>query len=279
MKKIIALLTDFGLNNHFVATMKGVMLSLDAEIKIFDLSHQIQPQNVLEAAYTLADTLPYWPKDTLFVAVVDPGVGTDRRSIWVKSGTGHQIICPDNGLLTLIELEYELNPIYEISEHNRLPGSNAYFTFHGRDIYAYNAGRLAAGQIQPHELGPKVKGAIVKLPVCKARYMNGLIIGNIVKVEKPFGNLCTNIPWDLLTDADLHYGDSIAYAITEEGVKRLEGILPFVRTFGEVGLDQALIYMDSSGKLGFSINQGDFSDYFQVSAGLNWEVQLKRATS
>lgn len=277
MGKIIALLTDFGLNDHFVGTMKGVILSQDDGIKIFDLSHQIQPQNVLEAAYLLADTMPYWPKDTLFLAVVDPGVGTDRRSLWVKTKTGHQIICPDNGLLTFIEQEYGLLRLYEISDQQRLPGSGAYFTFHGRDIYAYNAGRLVAGLLQPHDLGPRIKGTILKLSVSKADFANGTITGNIVKVEKPFGNLCTNIPRDLLSYADMNYGDSLDYVISESGKKRLEGRLPFVRTFGEVGLDQALIYMDSSGRLGFSINQGDFSDYFQISAGLNWRVELKKS--
>ena len=278
MTKIIALLTDFGLNDHFVGTMKGVILSLDPEIRIFDLSHQIQPQNVLEASYTLSDTLPYWPKDTLFVAVVDPGVGTDRRSLWVRTGTGHQIICPDNGLLTLVELEYGLSDVYEILEKNRLPGSDDFFTFHGRDIYAYNAGRLAAGLLQPHNLGPVVKGTVIRLPVGKASVWNGTITGNIVKVEKPFGNLCTNIHRDLLSMTGLEYGDSIEYVISEAGLKRLEGKLPFVRTFGEVELDEALIYMDSSGRLGFSINHGHFSDYFQVYAGLDWEVKLKRST-
>jgi S-adenosylmethionine hydrolase len=278
MNKIIALLTDFGLSDHFAGSMKGVILSQNPDIKIFDLSHEIQPQNVLEAAYTLSDTLPYWPAHTLFVAVVDPGVGTDRRSLWIQTVSGHQVICPDNGLLTLVQKNYGLSNIREISDPHRLPGSDPFFTFYGRDIYAYNAGRIACGMIRPEELGPEITGPIVVLPVDDANFRNGEITGHVIKVERPFGNLCTNIHRDLLQKAHFEYGDIIHYVISEAGVKRLEGRLPLVRTFGEVAINQALIYLDSSGRLGFSINHGHFSDYFQMDAGLEWKVQMKQST-
>ncbi len=275
--KIIALLTDFGLSDHFVGTMKGVILNVDPKIKIYDISHHIQPQNILEAAYTLVDTLPYWPEGTIFVAVVDPGVGTDRRSLIVKSGSDHFIICPDNGLLTLVDQKFGLEWVREISEEkNRLPGSESSYTFHGRDIYAYNAARFAAGIISYENMGNSVVGSIEKLSLHQAFHIEEKIFGNIVKIEKPFGNLCTNIPMNLLSQFGVEYGDSIHYIISESGIKRLEGELPLVKTFGDVDLYHALTYIDSSGRLGFSINQGDFSDYFQIGAGLAWEVQIKK---
>ena len=276
-QKIIALLTDFGLSDHFVGTMKGVILNVDPKIRIYDISHHIQPQNILEAAYTLIDTLPYWPKGTIFVTVVDPGVGTDRRSIVVKSGSGHYIICPDNGLITLVEQKFGLEEIREISEEiNRLPGSESSYTFHGRDIYAYNAARLASRKTTFEKMGDIAEKSIEKLSLHQAFFIEGNISGNIVKIEKPFGNLCTNIPMNLLSNAGLNYGDTIHYVISESGTKRLEGELPLVKTFGDVNIYNALTYIDSSGRLGFSINQGDFSDYFQIGAGQAWEVQIKK---
>lgn len=279
MNKIIALLTDFGLDDHFVGTMKGVILSQDPDIKIFDISHQIRPQNVLEAAYVLSDTMPYWPEETLFVAVVDPGVGTERRSLWVRTVSGHQIICPDNGLLTIVQKKPGLSVIHDITQHQRMPGSRDFFTFHGRDVYAFNAGRLKAGLIDPVDLGPELKEPIVTLSIVEAIYKQGILYGNIVKVERPFGNLCTNITGDQVSEAGLKYGDLLRYRILEGGTKRMEGKLPLVKTFGEVLPGEALLYLDSSARLGFSINQGHFSDYFEVNAGADWEVQVMPDTS
>jgi len=279
VNKIIALLTDFGLDDHFVGTMKGVILSQDPEIKIFDISHQIRPQNVLEAAYVLSDTMPYWPEETLFVVVVDPGVGTERRSLWVRTCSGHQVICPDNGLLTIVQKKLGLSVVHDISQHQRMPGSRGFFTFHGRDVYAFNAGRLKGGLIDPTDLGPELKEPIVTLSVVDAICKQGVLYGNIVKVERPFGNLCTNIPVDLVSEAGLKYGDLLRYTILEGGTKRMEGKLTLVKTFGEVLPGEALLYLDSSARLGFSINQGHFSDYFEVYAGADWEVQVMPDTS
>jgi len=276
MNKIIALLTDFGLNNHFVGTMKGVILTVDPEINIYDITHQIQPQNILEAAYSLADTIPYWPENTLFAVVVDPGVGTSRRSLIVRAGTGHGIICPDNGILTLVEQEFGLLDVYEICVKNRLPGTNAYHTFHGRDIYAYNAARIVSGKVISSEIGHPIKNPIERLKIHEAKITHENIHGNIVKIEKPYGNLCTNIPMHLFSILKISYGDYLEYIIFEDGKERLKGKLPFVRTFGEVVHNEALLYIDSSGRLGFAINRGDFSDNFQIYAGTTWEVRLKK---
>jgi len=113
------------------------------------------------------------------------------------------------------------------------------------------------------------------LSVPEANYRKGILFGNIVKVERPFGNLSSNIPMDLLSEAGMKYGDLLQYTILEGGVKRLAGKLLLAKTFGEVLPGEALLYVDSSARLGFSINQGNFSDYFQVDAGTAWEVQIR----
>ena len=277
-EKIIALLTDFGLYDHFVGTMKGVILKVDPGIRIFDISHSIQPQNILEAAYTLSDSLPYWPEETIIAAVVDPGVGTGRKSVAVRTKSRHIIVCPDNGLLSLINVNPGIAEIIVIDEHqSRLPGSNLFYTFHGRDIYAYNAARLASGSMVMKDLGISYDGTLELLPEhCSKVTQEGNISGHIVKIEKPFGNLVTNVNEKLLSAIGIRYGDILHYHIAEENSKRLEGELPFVKTFGEVIQHQALAYIDSSGRLGFAVNMGDFSDYFQVNAGLKWHVEIRK---
>ncbi len=277
-QKIIALLTDFGLSDHFVGTMKGVILTVDPAIRIFDISHNIQPQNILEAAYTLADSLPYWPGKTVIAAVVDPGVGTGRRSVLVVTRMGHKIVCPDNGLLSLVIENPGISEVFVMDEGRfRLPGSESFHTFHGRDIYAYNAARLVSGDLDTATLEEVPINSLNVLPAHKAAFAGDTrITGNIVKIEKPFGNLVSNIPVGFLNDKNIRYGDKIHYIIYDNHEKRLEGSLSLLRTFGEAEDFSALVYVDSSGRLGFSINKGDFSDYFQIGAGLNWKVEIRK---
>ncbi len=145
-RRALVLSSDFGTTERFVASMKGVALRVDANLQIHDLTHHIQPFNVWQASYMLAGTIDYWPKGTVFVSVVDPGVGTDRRSVVAKTGTGHYVVTPDNGSLTLVADKQGVVEVRQIDETiNRRPGSEDSHTFHGRDVYAYTGARLAAG--------------------------------------------------------------------------------------------------------------------------------------
>ena len=226
---LVVLLTDFGLRDRFVASMKGVICTIDPSIRIFDLSHDIEPFNILEASSTLADTLLYWPKETVFVAVIDPGVGTKRKSLiaWLKSG--HSVICPDNGLLTQIDTEIGIESIFEIDEvSQRLPGSEKYQTFHGRDIYAYNAARLASGQ---WDLGNyrKFDGTIIKLNIKPAKLAGIQVTGTIIKIERPFGNLCTNIPATMLSS--LGESENFSVSVFECNALQFSQTIPFTSSF------------------------------------------------
>ena len=134
-KKILVLMSDFGLSERFVASMKGVVVSVDENIKIYDLTHSIEPYNIWEASQTLAGTIKFWPEGTVFVSVVDPGVGTDRKSVVLKTNSGHFIVTPDNGTLTFVVDQYGIAGLRKIDESiNRLPGSEDSHTFHGRDV-------------------------------------------------------------------------------------------------------------------------------------------------
>ena len=279
-KKFIALITDFGDRSHFVGTMKGVMITIDPDIKIFDISHNIEPQNILEAAFALSDTLKYWPKGTVFVVVVDPGVGLTRKSLVVKTRSGHIIVCPDNGILTEVERVYGLEDIRMISETmNRLPGSDIFHTFHGRDIFAYDAARLASGIINIENIGFKMEDGIVRLMIQPPALKYETIIGVIVMVEHPFGNLCTNIPRSLVMELGIMTSEILQFEIFESEGLVHRGEVPFVRTFGEVKLKSTLAYIDSSNRLGLAVNMGNFSKEYKVSAGLTWQIRIKRAVS
>ena len=160
--KNIVFQTDFGLKDGAVSAMKGVALGVSPDLKLYDLTHEIPAYNIWEAAYRLEQTISYWPAGTVFVSVVDPGVGTDRKSVVVKTKSGHFIVTPDNGTLTLVATSLGIEERREIDEStNRRIGSQDSYTFHGRDVYAYTAARLAAGVITFEEVGKLDRKSVV----------------------------------------------------------------------------------------------------------------------
>src|SRR6267142_5480736 len=144
--KIVVFQSDFGLKDGAVSAMKGVANGVSTDLKLYDLTHEIPAYNIWEAAYRLEQTVPYWPTGTVFVSVVDPGVGTSRKSVVLRTKTGQYIVTPDNGTLTLIAESLGIAEVREIDEAvNRRQDSKNSYTFHGRDVYAYTGARLAAG--------------------------------------------------------------------------------------------------------------------------------------
>ena len=156
MKHPLVFQSDFGNVDGAVSAMFGVAYSVDPTLLISNLTHEITPYNIWEASYRLIQTVNYWPAGTVFVSVVDPGVGSTRRSIAVRTADGHYIITPDNGTLTHIKRMTGIAEARIIDETvNRLQGSGESYTFHGRDIYAYTGARLAAGIIDFAGIGPE----------------------------------------------------------------------------------------------------------------------------
>src|ERR1700709_301258 len=160
--KIVVFQSDFGLKDGAVSAMKGVANGVSTDLKLYDLTHEIPAYNVWEAAYRLEQTVRYWPAGTVFVSVVDPGVGTQRRSVVLKTKSGHFIVTPDNGTLTLVSQSLGIDSLREIDESiNRRKGSEKSYTFHGRDVYAYNAARLASGTITFEQVGKILPDSVV----------------------------------------------------------------------------------------------------------------------
>src|ERR1700754_5149735 len=174
--RIVVFQSDFGLKDGAVSEMKGVAMGVSTELKLFDLTHEIPAYDIWSAAYRLQQTVPYWPAGTVFVSVVDPGVGTERKSVVLKTRTGQYIVTPDNGTLTLIAESLGISEIREIDESvNRRVDSKKAYTFHGRDVYSYTAARLAAGVIRYEQVGPLLaKQEVVAIPYQKAVFSSGV---------------------------------------------------------------------------------------------------------
>jgi S-adenosylmethionine hydrolase len=270
--------TDFGVKDGAVSAMKGVAFGVDDDLRIFDLTHEIPAYNIWEAAYRLYQTVPYWPKGTVFVSVVDPGVGTDRKSVVLKTKTGHYIVSPDNGTLTLLAEHLGIAEVRQIDEKtNRLPGSEKSYTFHGRDVYAYTGARLAAGKISYEQVGPKLAAEVVSIPYQKAQLSaNGEIKGTIPVLDIQYGNVWTNIDDALLTKAGIKKGDQLCIRILEGKQEKYSGSAPYVSSFGDVPEGQPLVYLNSLLQVSLALNMDSFSAKHQVFSGADWQFNLKK---
>jgi hypothetical protein len=213
-QKIVVFQTDFGVKDGAVSAMKGVSMGVDSSLQLFDLTHEIPAYNIWEAAYRLEQTLSYWPAGTVFVSVVDPGVGTDRKSVVLQTKSGHFIVTPDNGTLTLIAESKGIAAVRQINEQiNRRPGSEESYTFHGRDVYAYTAARLASGKISFEAVGPALPNDVVRIPYTPASINGNVIRGTIPILDVQYGNVWTNIPKSLFTQAGIGINDRIRVKI------------------------------------------------------------------
>lgn len=278
-KKALVLLSDFGLKERFVGSMKGVAYTIDPELRIFDITHQVQPYNIWEASDILSETMKYWPPQSVFVAVVDPGVGTTRRSVTVETAAGHYVVSPDNGLLTLVEDRIGIQRKRLIDETiNRLPGSAHMNTFHGRDVYVYTGARLAAGLISFEQIGPELHDPLVRVDYPKPSAKGNQVCGFISGVEDPYGNLKTNVPRDLFenTFGKAPSTSEIITIIRKMNRKVFHERIYYAPTFDFVPLKKTLIYPDSTNHIGLSVNQGNFSNQYKVHAGPHWTVEFKK---
>lgn len=274
-QQALLLQTDFGLAEGSIAEMKGVAFSVDRNLKIFDLTHLIPPYDVWEAAVRLQQAAPFWPTGTVFVSIVDPGVGTARRAVVVRSKTGHYFVGPDNGTFTFVAERLGIDAVREIDEAvNRLIGSERSHTFHGRDIFAYTGARLAAGVIDFERVGPLVGSSVVELPHTPPTVAAGVVRGTILALDQPFGNVWTNIRAGVLDSAGVRLGDSLGVTIRSRGTVRFQGRLPFVKSFGAVGAGRPLAYLDSLLDLAFALNQRSFATRHRVGRGSDWQVEV-----
>lgn len=269
--------TDFGLVDGAVSAMYGVAYCVHPELKIHDLTHDITPYNIWEASYRLIQTLEYWPVNTVFVSVVDPGVGSDRKSVVARTNTGRYIVTPDNGTLTHVLRMEGICEVREIDEHiNRLPRSGDSYTFHGRDVYAYTGARLASGIIDFEGVGPKLNVEDLNtLPIVEP-YLDGKAVhGTIDILDVRFGSLWTNIPRELFLQTGIQYGDRVSITIENETRTVYRNIILFAKSFADVYVGEALAYVNSLDCVAVAINQGSFARAYNIGTGNSWSICIE----
>lgn len=273
--KILVFQSDFGLKDGAVSAMKGVAINVSPDLKLFDLTHEIPPYNIWEASYRLQQTAQYWPVGTVFVSVVDPGVGSQRKSVVMKTKTGQFFVTPDNGTLTLIAENAGIAEIREIDERkNRRTGSGESYTFHGRDVYAFTAARLASRTISFTDVGSRLPNQVVTINYQKATFDNGTIKGNIPVLDIQYGNVWTNIDANLFKKLGLKYGDLLQVSIYHNNQKVYEGSMPYTTTFSAVEKGKPLCYLNSLLNVSFALNEGNFSETYRVFSGPDWSVTI-----
>ena len=272
----LVLQSDFGTRDGAVASMKGVATGVDRTLRIFDLTHQIEPYDIWEAAYRLRQVTAFWPAGTVFVSIVDPGVGTARLGVVARLKSGQLVVTPDNGTLTLIA--DEVAEVREIDlARQRLPGSERSHTFHGRDVFAFLGARLAAGQVAFDDVGPSRGTTLVRLAVQSPERRGDLVRGMIAMIDRPYGNLWSNIPAAMLDSAGFTVGDTLRVVIAHDGTTVLDTILaPFVESFGHVAVGRPVAYLNSLLELAVAINQGSFAEKYRIGTGPGWVITVRR---
>lgn len=254
-RPLIVFLSDFGTSNDAIAICKGVILGIAPDARIMDITHQVTPYSIEEGARFLADVTPYYPPGTVFLAVVDPGVGTSRKAVIVRTKKWQYFVLPDNGLITPVLERDGVDQAREIANTNWMFQATVSSTFHGRDVFSPAAAHLAAGW-EFNLVGPVVPELVRLSPKVPTADEKG-ITGNIIALDDPFGSLIADISGDEFKQLGYEIGDKVPVQINKKPL-----ILPFVRTFMEVAVGEPLLYIDSRGRVGIAVNQGNYSKKF-----------------
>ena len=275
----LILQSDFGYADGAVSAMYGVALGVSPALRVFDLTHDIPQYDIWEASYRLIQTVSYWPRGSVFVSVVDPGVGSTRRSIAVRTAEGQYIITPDNGTLTHIKRMCGIEEARIIDESmNRLPNSGESYTFHGRDIYAYTGARLASGVISFAQVGPEVPvDSVIELPVVEPQREGDVITGTIDVLDVRFGSLWTNISRDLFAGLGVSHGGRVEVSIANNTRTLYKNIMIYAKSFADVNVGEPLLYINSLDCVAVAINQGSFSKAYNIGTGITWRIALRKA--
>ena len=279
MSNALVLQSDFGTADGAVSAMYGVAVGVSPELRICDLTHEIPQYDIWEASYRLIQTIAYWPEGTVFVSVVDPGVGSERRSIVVRTKGGRYVVTPDNGTLTHVKRMMGIVEAREIDETvNRLAGSGESYTFHGRDVFVYTGARLASGVIDYAGVGPQIDvESIVELPVVEPTFDGERVSGTIDVLDVRFGSLWTNISRTQFSQLGVEHGQKVEVSI-EDGTRTVyKNLLTYARSFADVYVGEPLVYVNSLDCMAVAINQGSFARAYGIGTGTNWKLSLRRA--
>ena len=278
MNNLLVLQSDFGLVDGAVSAMIGVALEESPTLKIHHLTHDITPYNIFEGCHRLFLTVNYWPAGTTFVSVVDPGVGSKRKSVVAKTKKGQYIVTPDNGTLSFIKKHVGIEAIREISEvENRRKDTEHSYTFHGRDVYAYTGAKLASGHISFEEVGPELKVEdIVEIQVVETTLADNYVSGAIDILDVRFGSLWTSITREEFCTLKPEFGDRFEVTIYNNDMLVYQNQVTYGKSFADVRIGQPILYITSLYRVGLAINQGSFAKAYNVGVGAQWHIEIKR---
>ncbi|MGB2672417.1 MAG: SAM-dependent chlorinase/fluorinase [Candidatus Acidiferrum sp.] len=254
----IVFMTDFGTANDAVAICKAVIVSIAPDARLMDITHQVTPYQIDEAARFLAGVTPYYPAGTIFLAVIDPGVGTSRKAVIVKSKKGQYFVVPDNGLITPVIERDGLDSVREITNPAWMLQPQVSSTFHGRDIFSPAAAHLAEGW--DFTMAGAVVPQLVQLtPKVSTTSENG-IEGDIIGLDDPYGSLISDIPGEEFKKLGYQLGDKIIVQLDKKPLS-----VPYVKTFMDVNVGEPLLYVDSRGRIGLALNQRNLSQVNKIT--------------
>ena len=255
----VVFMTDFGVIDDSVALCKGVMYSVAPELRIVDLTHQVTAFSILDGARYLEGASPYFPAGTVFVTVIDPGVGSARKAVVVKSKREQYFVLPDNGLMTLVQDRDGIEAAREITNRSWMIGAGISSTFHGRDIFSPVGAHVARGDDWT-QVGPEVPvDKLVRLNLTPPKLGEHGLSGEVLALDGAFGNLVTNISREDFNKLGYKLGEKVHVTIGKTALD-----LPFVRTFSDVAAKQPLLYIDSREKISFAVNLGSFAGVYRI---------------
>jgi len=268
--KVIGFMTDFDVKDDAVGICKAVMDGVAPGVHIIDITHQSEPYNIAMGARFLAGSAPYFPKDAVFVVVIDPTVGSKRKAIIAKSRVGQFFVLPDNGLLTLVQDRDGIVEAHEITNPAWMIGSGISSTFHGRDIFSPAGAHLARGDDWT-KAGPALDVTkLVRLDLKTATLDAMGLHGEVIGTDGPYGNLVLNVPRDIFMQLGYKIDDQVPITLGDK-----QYIFPFVKTFSDVPVGKELFYIDSRGRLSLGINQRDFAQTYKVGEGAQLLIPRK----
>ena len=268
--KVIGFMTDFDVKDDAVGICKAVMDGVAPGVRIIDITHQSEPFNIAMGARFLAGSAPYFPKDAVFVVVIDPGVGSTRKAIVARSRVGQVFVLPDNGLLTLVEDRDGIVEAHEITNPAWMIGSGISSTFHGRDIFSPAGAHAARGE-DISQAGPALNVTkLVRLDLHDATVDAAGLHGQVIGTDGPFGNLVLNVPAETFAQLGYKLGDRVP--VTLDGKSYT---IPFVKTFSDVPVGNDLLYIDSRGRLSLGANRRKFSEIYKVGEGAELAIPRK----
>jgi S-adenosylmethionine hydrolase len=280
IKPILVFQTDFTYREGAVCAMYGVVKNVDRELEIIDGTHLIPQYDTWSASFRLYQYMKFWPKGTIFVSVVDPGVGTSRKACVARTADGYYVVSPDNGSLTHIKNQPGIIEIREIDETiNRLrdQGTEGTSVFHGRDLFSYCAAKLASGLISYEQVGPAYPiEDIIEHQISKPSVQGSKICGTLEIVDPNFGNVWTDIPLTLFEKVGFKLDEYFNVTINYNGEIAFKQKMLFAKSFGFAQKGEAMIYNNELMNIALAVSQGNFKAIYNIGFGKEWTIAFEK---